>query len=91
MKTVIEGRIDVFPYRATLRSASFIASNRATLTIETPRTWYGRFVGPVLPVPGGKVERQVELSEIAHAGKLETFAKNILRESCGFPQAVKTT
>lgn len=101
MKTVIEGKVDVFVYRATLITPAFFSSNNAKLVITTPRTWYGRMLSPPLPIasghtvstqaPKGKIVRDVKLSDVVHAGSLQNFVKNIVREACAFPQAVKTS
>lgn len=101
MKTVIEGKVDVFLYRATLVTSNFFASNNAKLIIITPRNWYGRMLSPPLPIanqgtvsarsPMGMIVRDVKLTDVVHSGSLQALVKKIVHEACAFPQAVKTS
>lgn len=92
MKTVVEGKIDVFAYRASLHTATFFASTHATLVVRTPRNWFGAFVSPPLPLREGigRFTMTCTLQEVVKAGGLDRFVKNAIRDRCDFPQAVKT-
>lgn len=90
MRKVITGRLDIFAYRATLKTSSWFASSVAQIRIGPSRTWYGALRGVVIPVPNGVLNVEAKLTDLIEAGGFEKYVHSLIRKAVSYPQAVRT-